>query len=449
MRSVTTGRTRFWAVLVSCIATGAVAGCGGQHAERGRVAVAPASSLFDQPVHIVVSGVGPGRSIVVTLRSVDAKGHAFSSHARFRSDGSGRVDLASTPASGGSYSGVDPMGLIDTLESGDSGAYFWGHQQPRRFHITVTEDGSEVASGTFSRRGYAPGVTVSSESIADTGFYGQFWRPPPESPRRPAVLEFGGSEGGLDGQLLGAALASAGFPTLNIAYFGEPGLPSELSDIPLEYFARALRWLARQPEVIAGQIYVSGVSRGSEAALLLGVHFPKLVHGVIASSPADLSFGSYPDRGSAAWTYAGKPVPHSLSFSSDMPVVDPAAEIRVQQIHGPVLLDCGTADLTWTSCAYAQAIQNRLASSHDHFPHALFRYRGAGHFVGVLIPYEPGLMLVSQVDQGDTPLANLDSDARLWPHVLRFLTNPAAQTGTFTAPATPPPLITSGPSPAG
>lgn len=108
-----------------------------------------------------------------------------------------------------------------------------------------------------------------------------------------------------------------------------------------------------------------------------------------------------------------------------------------------MLLDCGTADQTWTSCAYAQAIQNRLTISHDRFPHALFRYSGAGHFVGVLTPYEPGFALVAQRDQGDTPLANLNGDARLWPHVLGFLTNPARQTGTFTAPATPPPLTTS------
>lgn len=100
-------------------------------------------------------------------------------------------------------------------------------------------------------------------------------------------------------------------------------MPSELSDIPLEYFAGALRWLARQPEVIAKQIYVSGVSRGSEAALLLGVHYPDLVHGVIASSPSDLSFGSYPAPGSAAWTYHGKPVPYSSAFSSVVPIVDP------------------------------------------------------------------------------------------------------------------------------
>jgi dienelactone hydrolase len=441
---VATGGTRLCAILVSSVAAAALAGCGGQHAQHGQVAVAPASSLFDQPLHIVVSDVGSDREIVVELHSVDAKGHAFVSRATFRSNSSGRVDLATTPATGGSYRSVDPMGLIDTLQpaSRQSSSYVWGAQHAQRFHIIVSEAGANVASGGFIRSGRAPGVTMSNESIAATGFYGQFWEPRPGTPRRPGVLIFGGSEGGLDFQLLGAALASAGYPTLDVAYFGEPGLPSALRDIPLEYFAKALRWLARQPDAIAHQIYVSGVSRGSEAALLLGVHYPKLVHGVIASSPSDLSFGSYPHPGSAAWTYHGKPVPYSSSFSPFSPIVDPTAEIAAQQIHGPVLLDCGTADQIWTSCAYAQAIQNRLNAAHDRFPHVLYRFSGAGHLVGDLIAYQPGGTRERPVDQGDTALANDNGDARLWPHVLSFLTNPAAQTGTFTAPATPPRLTT-------
>jgi len=178
--------------------------------------------------------------------------------------------------------------------SGGTARYQWKDAQPQRFDIRVSEGRSLVASGGFTRRGAALGVTVSAESIAATGFYGQFWAPPAGTPRHPAMLEFGGSEGGLSGQRIGAALASAGHPTLDIAYFGEPGLPATLTDVPLEYFARALRWLARQPQVLKGQTYVLGGSRGSEAALLLGAHYPTLVHGVIASSPSDVSFGSYP-----------------------------------------------------------------------------------------------------------------------------------------------------------
>src|ERR1700750_3006705 len=172
------------------------------------------------------------------------------------------------------------MGLIDTMQpgSGRTALYRWKGAQPQRFDVTVSEGTSRVASGRFTRRGVAPGVTVRAESIAATGFYGQFWAAPPRAPRHAGVLEFGGSEGGLSGKSIGAALASAGYPTLDLAYFAEPGLPATLKDIPLEYFARALRWLNRRPEVLKGQMYVLGGSRGSEAALLLGAHYPTLVH---------------------------------------------------------------------------------------------------------------------------------------------------------------------------
>jgi len=286
----------------------------------------------------------------------------------FRPDGSGTVDLASTPAVSGSYRGVDPMGLIDSLQpapgqaglsSAQGALYYWNSSKPQHFEIMVTENGSKVAVSTFSRAETAPGVTVSAESIAATGFFGQFWKPPAGSPLRPAVLEFGGSEGGLDGQLPGAALASAGYPTLDIAYFGEPSLPSQLKDIPLEYFARALGWLTRQPGVLANEMYVSGGSRGSEAALLLGAYYPGLVHGVIASSPGYVALCSYPDCTGPAWTLHGKPLPYTNG--PDNPA--PAAVIPVQKINGPLLLDCGTADQLWNSCAHAQAIQRLRAES--------------------------------------------------------------------------------------
>jgi hypothetical protein len=70
----------------------------------------------------------------------------------------------------------------------------------------------------------------------------------------------------------------------------------------------------------------------------------------------------------------------------------------------------------------------------------LYRCVGAGHLVGTLIPYEPTSSATASRGPGDTTLANTDADARLWPDVLSFLANPAGRTGTFTAPATPPPL---------
>ena len=194
---------------------------------------------------------------------------------------------------------------------------------------------------------------------------------------------------------------------------------------------------ARQPGVLANEMYVSGGSRGSEAALLLGAYYPGLVHGVIASSPGYVTLCSYPGCTGPAWTLHGKPLPYTNG--PDNPA--PAAVIPVQKINGPLLLDCGTADQIWNSCAHAQAIQHHLTAVGDRHPHVLYRYLGAGHGVNGLIPYEPSSSGAVGLDVlGGTPQANTDADARLWPEVLSFLANPAGQTGTITAPATPPAL---------
>ena len=60
--------------------------------------------------------------------------------------------------------------------------------------------------------------------------------------------------------------------------------------------------LAAQPEVNPAKIAVLGASRGSEAAQLLGVYYPNLVHAVIASVPSDASICSYPGCTGPAWT---------------------------------------------------------------------------------------------------------------------------------------------------
>jgi dienelactone hydrolase len=443
----TIARPLLVAMGAATIAAAVLAGCSspsGSSAPAARVTVTPASSLLDQPVDIAVSGLGPGAAITVGLRSVGAKGLGWTSTADFRSNAAGTVNLATAASSGGSYHGVDPMGLIDALQPAPQQAalYFWDTSQPQHFQLTVTEGGSTVATDGFSRRGAAPGVTVSTETIAATGFFGQFWEPPAGSPARPGVLEFGGSEGGLNGQLLGSALASAGYPTLDIAYFGEPGLPSELENIPLEYFAKALRWLDDQPDVLNGQAYVSGGSRGSEAALLLGVYYPDLVHGVIATSPNDVALCSYPGCQGAAWTLHGRALPYTHQVDQPSPTDNPAAVIPVQKIRGPVFLNCGTDDHVWTSCAFAQAIQGRLTATHDRYPHVLYEYQGAGHGDG-LVPYEPLSSAYEALDsesQGDSPLADSNAAARLWPELLAFLADSGGRSGTFTAPATPPPL---------
>jgi len=322
------------------------------------------------------------------------------------------------------------MGLIwsmQALEPDPAGAYFWG-DTPLAFTLAVSAHGIQVASASFQRKFSAGAIAETMESLTADGFVGEFWHPADTAARRPAVLVLGGSEGGLPGVLLPALLASNGYPALGVAYFAEPGLPQTLSRIPLEYFAGALRWLARQPGVDPARIAVLGVSRGSEAAQLLGAYYPTLVHAVIASVPSNAAICSYPGCTGPAWTLHGQALPFTSEISNPSPADNPAAVIPDQRIQGPVFLDCGEADQTWTSCPYARAILSLLDAHHDKWAHVLYAYPGAGHPVGTLVPYEP---YSAAVAAGDPDYAtDQQALALLWPHLLTFLAglahNPAS-----------------------
>ena len=399
-----------------------LAGCTAAGQSPGRhvtITVQPQTSLADQAVRFRVTGLAPGELATVQTTSTDAAGVHWRASATYRADPAGDVDPSRAPARSGSYPGVSVMGLIWSMRPAGpdpAGAYFWHGGVPQEFTVTVSVHGARVAVTTFQRQLSA--MTIQPESLRADGFVGDFFRPAAAIPDRTAVLVLGGSSGGLPA-LASGFLASSGYPSLGVAYFREPGLPKTLSRIPLEYFARALRWPRRQPGVDPARVAVLGVSRGSEAAQLLGVHYPRLVHAVIASVPSNVAICSYPGCTGPAWTLHGRALPYTREFDNPAPTDNPAAVIPDQRIRGPVFLDCGTADQTWTSCRYARAILSLLTAHHDRWAHVLYIYPGAGHWVGSLVPYEPYSPAATELD----PSYPADQRALplLWQHVLRFL----------------------------
>ncbi len=389
-----------------------VAGCA--RGEKVRVRVTPRVSRIDQPVHVYVTGTG-GRD-VVELRLVgrDARGRRWSSSARFRAH-RGRVEPDHDAPLAGSYRGVWGAGLLASLSRPATGLDSFARRpgRPVRFRLEVLVRGKRAAAASFSRR--LPAVDARALSVRDAGFYGRYYAPARPAHRAPPVLLFGGSEGGLPSNRIPALLAARGHPTLSLAYFAAPGLPSTLSRVPLEYFAGALRWLRARPEVAGSRVAVVGVSRGSEAAQLLGAHYPGLVGAVVAAVPSNSAICGLPACTGPAWTFRGRPVPYTRQFDFTQPTDDPAAVIPVERIGGPMLLVCGGRDAVWRSCAYSKAILARRR----HFGRSgdmLYAYPRAGHFVGSLLPFlavAPRWLAFKEPDER----ARED----LWPRVLSFL----------------------------
>ena len=112
--------------------------------------------------------------------------------------------------------------------------------------------------------------------------------------------------------------------------------------------------LGSEPGVDPAQLVVSGVSRGAEAALLLGTTYPGMIHAVVAGSPSSVVNVGYPDTNKPAWTLSGKPIPAAplSNWNQPSPADHPEAVIPVEKIAGPILLTCGTADQVWNGCGF-------------------------------------------------------------------------------------------------
>lgn len=358
----------------------------------------PRNATFDVPFTIDASGLPRDQTAEVDVAGTASGGIVWQGGVTARTDRQGRIDLRDEylyphmHTAGGQLSG-------------------W----PRHLTITVRA-GRASASTTASRSPLAvSNLTVTDERPQSVGFYGE-WITPRGVRHHTAILMFGGSEGGMNNGTLAETLAAHGYPVLQIAYFAEPGLPTALRRIPLEYFERALIWLARQPQVDPQRVVTWGWSRGGEASLLLASTFPQLVDAAVGYVPSAFVFDAPADRNVPAWTLHGRPLA-------------PLTVIPVWKSRGPLFVVGGDDDGLWPSGAYVAQIAKEM---HDHGRHDVtaLAYPGAGHMLFLAVPPQTeqspvgyGEMMTNYglLDLGGSPHADEVALERSWPQALRFL----------------------------
>jgi dienelactone hydrolase len=281
-------------------------------------------------------------------------------------------------------------------------AFFPPPTGPSPVALSVVAGGKTIARATVSRRVTPPSVRVRHFTVRGDGIEAFLFMPRVRG-RRSAVVAFGGSEGRNSMFDVAATLARHGYPALALAYFHEPGLPQELRDIPLEYFARAVRTLDRQPGVDRRHVVVMGHSRGGELALLLASTFPRLIHGAVGLVPS-ANVWPAPAANLDAWTLHGKGIR--------------PRPIRVERIRGPVLTAGAGDDRVWASGPSVRTIERRLRAHRFRFFHAGVVYPRAGHLIGDPLPYQPAATDASSF--GGTPGLNEAAREDLWPRILRY-----------------------------
>ncbi|KAJ3582008.1 hypothetical protein NHX12_015992 [Muraenolepis orangiensis] len=141
-----------------------------------------AKCLYTQPVQVLVDGLRSSQVVTVKAGTTDDKGTLFHASAVYRAGADGGVDLGRDPSLGGSYRGVEPMGLLRSLRADVLHAMFFkiDSRKPHvvRFSVHEGEEeaGATLAEATNERRLLADGV--SRQPIDEGNIRGVLFVPP-------------------------------------------------------------------------------------------------------------------------------------------------------------------------------------------------------------------------------------------------------------------------------
>ncbi|XP_057174325.1 acyl-coenzyme A thioesterase 6-like isoform X2 [Ursus arctos] len=217
-----------------------------------RVILRPADRCrWDEPVRIAVRGLAPGQPVTLRASLRDEKGALFRAHARYQADADGLLDLERAPALGGSFVGVEPMGLLWALEPEKPLDRLVKRDVQTPFAVELEVlDGHEPDAGRLLGRAVHErdflGPGVRREPVRAGRVRATLFLPPGAGPF-PGIIDLFGSGGGLC-EYRASLLAGHGFAVLALAYFRFEDLPDFLDDMHLEYFEEAVDFMLQHPK---------------------------------------------------------------------------------------------------------------------------------------------------------------------------------------------------------
>ena len=308
-----------------------------------------------------------------------------------------------------------------------------------------------TATPADAPRGESPSSATSCATIT-TPFSGTLCGAS-DSARHPAIVLFGGSQGGDPMAAFAKDFAAHRFVAASVQYFGAPGTPRTLVDVPVEVAGRVLEALRARNDVDPDRIAVMGTSKGGEYALLVAATYPE-VHAVVAVSPTPFAWYGLGENSmptGCSWSQGGKPlpcVPQSDEgsrqvqgmFAAHEPLVFrtsydlcrkdqravKAALFPLERIRGPVLCVGGGDDLMWNAQAHCDLAMSYLKEHGHPYADRSFIAPGAGHTF-LIAQRGPGSAVSSvhfggyEMRFGGSPVADSAGAAAAWPQIYGFL----------------------------
>lgn len=389
--------------------------------------------LFDKMVQVKVEGLTPHKPVELRSKLVDDKGVTFKASALYKADETGQVDVCSTPSLGGSYTGVESMGLFWNLapDAPHSKLLKKDVLSPIRVDLEVLNgETGELLASESNERGY---MTEGMKRIPlqEGRIRGVLFIPPGNGPF-PGIIDLYTFGGGLT-EPRASLLASKGFVVLALAYYRYQDLPKNPKNLDLEYFEEAVTYLRKQPEVKGPGIGIISISHSgglalSMASFLSGISATVCINACNANTVLPLHYKDIvvhplpPVMKNVKTTESGL-----LDIRDALP--DPtmkeyrASLIPIERATCHFLFAASEDDHNWNSTLFANRAAETL-TNHGKKSFEVVTYPKAGHFLEVpYMPYCPSgfhAAVGSVVVFGGEPKAHSEAQLDLWERVQEF-----------------------------
>ncbi|XP_023182483.1 acyl-coenzyme A thioesterase 4-like isoform X1 [Xiphophorus maculatus] len=368
------------------------------------LSVQPSRGLVDEKFVILVQNSFPSSLLTLYAHHQCEDGYSWHAFAHYTSDATGAVNVSEDCSTGGTYSGVEAMGLLWSLKpvpGSKPGLRMRKKNVQAPMVVTISvysghltegfEDQVPLAGVEVERWYMAPGVRRIP--VTEDGLTATLFLPSGPGPF-PGLLDLWGGGGQLV-EYRAALLASHGIASMAIDYLTCKYTMETGKIVEQDYFEMAYKFLQKHPKVLGSRIAMLGLSLGTSVILKMAVHsqIVKLSCAVCVSGshvqPMDgflkemvdylgenCGNARFTEDNEVVWRDVLLPIPTDLSLKVD-----------VGKLQCPLMLIVGEDDQNW--CAYESAMDMKgmMERAGNNHLLTLLSYPNAGHLIEP--PYMP------------------------------------------------------------
>ncbi|XP_005104458.1 bile acid-CoA:amino acid N-acyltransferase [Aplysia californica] len=418
-----------------------------------RIELSKTWALMDESIDISIKGLRGGQSITVQA-FLRESGKTYGSYGHYKANEQGVVDVLTAPSLGGTYTGVDPVGLfwsLTTTPGVKPGRLIKSDvMTPYNVFIAVqdgfqdfnslpwVENPPSLACTLLQRSYCAPGV--KRIPVQENGLIGILFLPEGEGPF-PGIIDVFGLSGVII-EHRSSMLASKGYACFVFAYIRYEDLPITESDLDFGYFLKAFDWLASHPNVDSSNI--GGVSNcaGGGYSLFIAERRPKLkclvcVNGSISPVGAEHTVEGKVVK--PAGFRMERAVPVNGNMFSFREMYHPSDEMLVPQFwqHGAKFIFVQGEDDQCVNPAAVGHMRSLVPEEYRRDNMEIVYYPGAGHIIEP--PHAPlcranfNKVLRMYLLWGGQPKPHADAQVDVWKRTLDFLNKNLRQNVASTA----------------